>query len=333
MKITMKAIAQEAGVSIATVSHVINGTKKITNEKHQKIMDIVNKYNYIPNPMAQSLRHHTTKTIALIVSSFPDAHVTNIINGIGKRAREMDYNLVFVNTNESYEYEEKTIRLLRSQMVDGLILSPTASKLDYLQDLIDSNFPVVFINRYDPMFESVPRIVADDYQAGYDATSHLIKHGHEKIGAISGMNKSVSTIRNRHKGYEDAIREAGLPFYEDHTESVDATVDGGRRATIKLLSEHKDLTAIFALNDLMTIGVMQALKDMNLQCPKDIALIGCGDFEGASIIDPPITTINLTPETMGTIAFDVLLNKINNLEYSKQMYLPTSLLLRKSCGC
>lgn len=334
MKITMKMIAQEAGVSVTTVSHVINGTKKISEEKHKIIMDLIKKYNYVPNSMAQSLRNHSTRTAGLVVSSFPDSHVTNIVNGIGKRAQEVGYNLLFVNTNENPEYEKDTIHLLQSKMVDGLILSPTSNNLAYLQKLIDKHFPIVFVNRYDNMFDQIPRIGANDFQAGFDATTHLIKHGHKKIGVISGSRTNyVSTTENRIKGYTDALLKNNLENNEDYIRDTEATVEGGRRTVKSLLTKHKSLTALFCLNDLLTIGAIEALNEMRLSCSKDIAIIGCGDFEGASIIDPPITTIGLTPETIGITAFDALLSKINNKDYCQHIELPTSLLIRKSCGC
>ncbi|MET3508015.1 LacI family DNA-binding transcriptional regulator [Halalkalibacter oceani] len=334
MKITMKTIAQEAGVSVTTVSHVINGTKKISAEKHKIITDLIKKYNYVPNSMAQSLRNHSTKTAGLVVSSFPDSHVTNIVNGIGRRAQEAGYNLLFVNTNENEEYERETIHLLHSKMVDGLILSPTSSNLTYLQKLIDKQFPIVFVNRYDTLYDQIPRVGANNYQAGFDATTHLIKHGHQEIGLVCGLRKNyITTTEERIKGYKEALLKHNLHVNEDYLVATNATVEGGKRATKALLAKHPQLTALFCVNDLTTIGAIEALHEMELACPEDVAVIGCGDFEAASIIDPPVTTVRLAPETIGITAFDALLSKINNNDYCQHIELPTSLLIRKSCGC
>lgn len=332
MKVTMKDIAKESGVSIATVSHVINGTKHISEEKHDKIMSVIQKYNYIPNSTAKNLRQQSTKTAGLIIPSFPDSYVTGYINGIGNRARELNYNLLFVNTNEDSQYEQETVNLLYSKMVDGIILSPTSSNIDYLNPFIERDFPVVLFNRYDPALDSLPRVTADDHQAGYDATNHLLKHGHKKIGIIYAV-KDITPTNHRVEGYKEALEQFGLPFEESCIELGHATVDGGGTAAKILLERHKDMTALFILSDLMTVGAISACKQMGRKIPADVAVIGFGDFAGAAIIDPPVTNVSLPPDIIGRTAFDLLINKINNPNYKAHIQLPTSLMIRKSCGC
>jgi LacI family transcriptional regulator len=332
MKITMKSIAEESGVSVATVSHVINGTKKISEEKYQKVMEIVRKHNYVPNFSARNLRQQTTKTAGLVVPSFPDNYVTGYINGIGNRARELDYNLLFVNTNEDSEYEKKAIQLLHSRMADGIILSPSSSNADYLTKYIQEDYPIVLISRYDPKLKSLPWVTADDLQAGYDATVHLIRHGHKRIGVIYAV-PNITPTNDRIEGYKKALREFNIPFNESYLKLGYATVEGGKRAAMSLLKKEKDITALFILSDLMTIGVISACQEIGVRIPDDLALIGFGDFASAPIIDPPITNINLPPDTIGRTAFDVLINKINNPTYNKHIQLPASLIVRKSCGC
>ncbi|WP_078430563.1 LacI family DNA-binding transcriptional regulator [Alkalihalobacterium alkalinitrilicum] len=332
MKITMKDIAKEARVSIATVSHVINGTKNITEEKHNKIMEIIKKYNYIPNITAKNLRQQTTKTAGVVVSSFPDTFVTEMVYGIEERAREMGYSILLINTNEDRDREEKTINLLHSKMVDGIILSPTAKSIDYLNQFIDNNFPIVLINRYDPKMSNTPRVTGDNYQTGYDATMHLLKHGHKKIGFIYTV-PNVSTTNDRIHGYQDALKKLNVPFNTSYLEIGYGTVNGGANAVHSLLGREKDITALFIQNDLMTIGAIQKIKELALSIPKDIAIIGFGDFASSEIIDPPITNIVLPPTTIGRTSFDVLLGRINNHEYMKHIELPPSLIIRKSCGC
>ena len=328
----MKDIAKEANVSVATVSHVINGTKHITEEKYKKVMEIINKYNYVPNSAAKNLRQQSTRTAGLVVSSFPDSFVTAMVYGIEERAREMGYDLMLVNTNEDAVYEEKTINLLYSKMVDGIILSPCSIDASYLKKYTDQNFPIVLVNRYDPNIQNAPRVTGDNYQTGFDATLHLLNHGHKKIGLIHSV-PGVTTTLDRIKGYRDALAMHRIDFDENIVEFGHATVNGGANAVHSLLSREKDITALFILNDLMTIGAISKLKELSLKIPQDIALIGFGDFASSDIIDPPVTNIVLPPETIGRTAFDVLLSKINNPNYLKHIELPPSLIIRKSCGC
>ncbi|QHZ48469.1 LacI family DNA-binding transcriptional regulator [Bacillus sp. NSP9.1] len=332
MKITMKRIAEECGVSVATVSHVINGTKHISEEKYRKITEVINKYHYVPHFSAKNLRQQRTKTAGLIVPSFPDSYVTGYINGIGNRARELGYSLLFINTNEDSDYERETVNLLHSNMVDGIILSPTSTHNDYLQPYIDKNFPIVLLSRHDPKLTSLPWVTADDYQAGYDATLHLINHGHERIGVIYAVPDISPTI-NRVEGYKAALSEYNISYNEDYLAKGFATVEGGEKAVISLLKEQENLTALFILSDLMTIGAVAACKKLGLKIGEDIAIIGFGDFDSAKILDPPITNISVSPDIIGKTAFDLLMNKINNPKYNRHIQLPSSLVVRKSCGC
>ncbi len=332
MKITMKDIAKEANVSVATVSHVLNGTKKIGEEKHKKIMSIIEKYNYIPNSTAKNLRQMKTKTAGLVVSSFPDSFVTEMIHGVEERAREAGYNLLLVNTNEDKNYEEETMNLLYSKMVDGVILSPTTNDVGYIKPFLDNNFPIVLVNRQDYNIKNTPRVTGDNYQTGYDATKHLLSHGHRDIGFIYAT-RNVTTTDDRIQGYIDALKDYDIPFQESYLESGYATVNGGINAVKSLLNREANITALFIQNDLMTMGAISKLKELNIHIPNDIAIVGFGDFPSSTIIDPPVTNIILPPDTIGKTAFDVLLNKVNNPDYMKNIELPPTLIVRNSCGC
>ncbi|WP_040981980.1 LacI family DNA-binding transcriptional regulator [Oceanobacillus jeddahense] len=330
--ITMKDIAREANVSVATVSHVINNTKNISQATRKKVMSITEKYNYTPNYSAKNLRQQSTKTVALVISSHPDAFVTEMIFAIEERAAEMDYNLLLVNTKEHSEYEEKTINLLHSNLVDGIILSPTSGDIQYLQNYTKDKFPIVMVNRYDDSIESISRVTGDNFQLGYDATMHLLDHGHEKIGFIYTY-PDVSTTEDRIKGHHEALKQANIPFDQELIIQGFAHIDGGAAATKELLMKNNRITALFIQNDLMTIGALDAIKEMYLRIPDDIAIIGFGEFSASHIIDPSITTIVLPPETIGKTAFDILLNKMNNPDYMNHVELPPFMNIRKSCGC
>lgn len=330
--VTMKDIAREANVSVATVSHVINNTKHISDHTRNKVLEVINRYNYVPNSAARNLRQQSTKTAGLVVSSFPDSFVTEMIFGVEERAKEMGYNLLLVNTNEDNEYEEKTINLLHSRLVDGIILSPTSSDISYLRKFTTNNFPIVMVNRYDPTITNIPRVTGDNYQLGFDATFHLLKHGHKKIGFIYSY-KNVSTTDDRIRGYQDALQLSGATYDDALVVQGYATAKGGASAVQKLLESNNNVSALFAQNDLMTIGAIGQIKEMGLSIPEDIAIIGFGDFSSSHIIDPPVTNMVLPPETIGRTAFDVLLNKINNPNYMSHVELPPSMIVRNSCGC
>ncbi|OZT77517.1 MULTISPECIES: LacI family DNA-binding transcriptional regulator [Salinicoccus] len=331
MKVTMKDIAKEAGVSVATVSHVINGTKNITEPKRSKVLEIIEKYHYVPNSTAKNLRTQSTKTAAMVVSSFTDSFVNGMIYGVEQKAREMGYSLLLVNTNEDEEYEKKSINLLYSKMVDGIILSPTSNDINYLNDFTES-MPIVLVNRYNPVVKNAPRVTGDNFRVGYDATSHLIQHGHRNIGVIYAV-PNVSTTEGRLAGYRQALEENGIMYDEEHLELGYATVEGGAKAAETLLKKEKDITALFIQNDLMTIGVISKLKELGLKIPENIALIGFGDSPSAAITAPPITNMVLPPQQIGAKAFESLSKLINGETHVENIELPASMVVRKSCGC
>lgn len=331
MKLTMKDIAKEAGVSVATVSHVINGTKNITEERKNKILKIIEKHNYVPNSTAKNLRRRSTKTAALVVSSSTDSFVNEMIFGVEKKAREMGYSLLLVNTNEDEVYEEKTINILYSKMVDGIILSPTSNNIDYLNKFTKS-MPIVLVNRYNEIVKNAPRVTGDNYRIGYDATNHLIEHGHENIGVIYSV-PDVSTTEGRIRGYKDALNENNLSYDDKNLEIGYGTVEGGAVAVHSLLKKNKDITALFFLNDFMTIGGISKLKEMRLAIPEDIALIGFGDSPASAIIDPPVTNMILPPQEIGEIALESLIKKIDGEKNVENYELPSSMVIRQSCGC
>lgn len=331
MNLTMKDIAKEAGVSVATVSHVINGTKNITEEKRERILNVIEKYNYVPNSTAKNLRKRSTKTAALVVSSITDSFVNEMIFGVEEKARELGYSLLLVNTNEDKEYEKKAINVLYSKMVDGIILSPTSNDIGYLNKFTKS-LPIVLVNRYNSVVKNAPRVTGDNFRVGYDATNHLIQHGHKYIGVIYSV-PNVSTTEERLEGYKQALHENGVLYDENYLEVGYATVEGGAEATEKLLKREKKITSLFIQNDLMTIGVISKLKEMSLSIPEDIALIGFGDSPGASIIDPPITNMILPPQKIGNIAFESLSKLIDGEENVENHELPANMVIRRSCGC
>lgn len=335
MRITMKDIAAEAGVSITTVSHVINGTKKLSPQTVAKIQKIIDKYNYMPNHSAKSLRKSKSKVAGLIVSSFPDTYVTRYINSISIRAKEMGYSLLFVNTNEDATYEEDTLKLFNSQMVDGVIISPairTNKKPTTEVEGILNTLPIVLISRYHDSYESCPHVVQDDFQAGYDTATHFIYHGHKNMGIIYST-PHISATDNRIEGFKRALKDNNFHLPDKSIFQGYATEDGGSSAIKELLAKNKDITAVFILNDTMTVGVIDTLREMNVSIPNDLAIIGFGDFPAAKLINPSITTINSSPEALGQTAFDMLLSKINNKDYYNSVKIPTYLIRRRSCGC
>src|SRR5699024_606982 len=194
----------------------------------------------------------------------------------------------------------------------------TRSKRDWSSDVCSSDLS--------------PRVTGDNYRIGYDATSHLIEHGHKNIGVIYSV-PDVSTTESRISGYKNALKENNLTYDDKNLEIGYGTVEGGASAVNNLLDRNKDITALFFLNDFMTIGGISTLRDRGLNIPEDIALIGFGDSPASAIIDPPVTNMILPPQEIGQTAFESLTKKIDGDKNVDNFELPASMVIRKSCGC
>ena len=330
MRITISDIAEEAGVSIATVSHVINGTKNISEKRKRKILEIIEKHNYVPHSAAKNLRTSKTNTIALVISSFLDDYIIKLMEGVSKKAKENRYNLLFVNTHEDANYEKKIINLLQSGKVDGIILSSASIDLESLIDM-NSNIPIVLLNRSTSKECDYPVITGNDYEVGYKATKHLLDKGHKQIGFIYAI-PNVSPTVNRINGYKKALEEYSIPFDNNLLEWGKATKEGSAEATKALIKRNPSISALFVQKDVMTIGTVMALREMNLSIPEDIAIIGFGDFTSADVLDPPITVITMPAIEIGEKACEVLIKEMQKKPYSNNNDFPCKLIIRDSCG-
>ncbi|RTQ94133.1 LacI family DNA-binding transcriptional regulator [Lysinibacillus telephonicus] len=327
MRITIKDIAKEAGVSTASVSHVLNGTKKLSESTTKKVMDVINKYNYIPSENAKKLRNDHTKTIGVMVSSIQDHYVSGIIMELSDVIRSNGYEMLFINTSENLDYEKEAIKLLIAQRVEGLIISPVnSSSLSKYQDLF-KELPIVQVLRYDTAL-SLPKVTADDFNAGYLATKHLLSQGYKKI-AIIYSKKTINPTFDRIKGCQQAL----LEFSNTNTlflEQGFATVEGGAKAFEEIYRRHPDVDGVFALNDFMAIGCLMKIKELKLKCPEQIGVVSFGDFASAELIEPSVTAIHVENKEIGRKAAHKLFNILNNHPFEQEEKVELLLKVRNS---
>ena len=332
MAASMKDVANKAEVSTATVSHVINNTRYVSDEVRLRVMQAMKELNYRPNSIARSLRSQKSNTIALIVpilvedtSSF---FFMSVAQGIESTLKKNGYNLILSNSNESLENEKEQIRALNSQLIDGLIIAPTAEEHSYLNEVLNGDYPVVFIDRRPRGIEG-DCVLSDGYKGTYDAITSLIKKGHKRIGFISGP-LGITTSDERFEGYKRAIIDNGLQMELSLIKEADATYKKGYQLAKALVSEEK-VTAIFAANNVMTIGTLKYLQESELKIPEQVAVIGFDDYDWTRITTPPLSVVKQFPFDLGTKAAEILLDRINNKDSQYKEYrLPTELVLRKS---
>ncbi len=328
--VTIKDVARRAGVSIATVSHVINGTRKVSSKTASRVWQAVEELGYQPNGIAQSLRTRTTHAIGVVVSDITNPFFATLVRGAEDAALEVGYSLVVCNSDEDPEKEEMYIRLLWKRRMDGLLIAPARDGTSpALQELVRNKIPFVFIDRKAKGIEA-DVVLSDNVGGAYLATRHLIEKGHRRIGIILGIPGSTTT-EERFAGYCQALEEAGLLLDKKLVNWGKYKLEGGRKACSELLSLEDPPTAIFSTNNQMTKGVLQELFARNISIPR-IAVVSFDDFDLAELFIPPITVVTQNPYQIGYIAFQVLLERISrpdNKEF-KEIRVPVELKIRGS---
>ncbi|MBC7099150.1 LacI family DNA-binding transcriptional regulator [Candidatus Bipolaricaulota bacterium] len=325
---TIRDVAARAGVSVATVSYVINGTKPVAPETAARVRRAMEELDYHPDASAQSLRTRTTHVIGVVVSDIANPFFATLVRGAEDCAREHGYSLLICNTAEDLENERIYLSLLSRRRVDGLLLAPTGKNDELIGRLIDRGMNIVFIDRTPPHLQA-PAVLSQNEAGAYQATCHLIERGHRRIGIVLGL-PDVSTTAERLRGYRRALAHYGLELDEDLLVYGRSQVAGAREACLALLSRPNPPTAIFATNNLMTIGAMQAIRKLSLRCPEEVSVVGFDDFEWAEAFDPPLTTVAQDPYGIGQQAVGLLLGLLSGDRKPEQVRLPVELRVRGS---
>ena len=318
---TMRDVAQLAGVSTATVSHVVNGTKKLSPETTEKVLMAIAEANYTPNTLAKSLRSGQTHTIGVLVEDIRGLPVAGIVSGINETLSKSGYRMILHDLHlleklyNQYEqivsYRQRInngVSLLQSSNVDGIIYVGMHDRhLDYLFDPMDT--PLVFAYSHGTKQDTY--VTYSNQDSAADMTRYLLSKGHEHLAVIAGHPHSYPTARRMH-GIQMAMQQVGLVIPEEYIRYGDWEYESGVVETRALLALEKRPTAIFAMNDLMAAGCMHVLNDAGLRIPQDMAVVGFDNREIASYLQPPLTTVQLPTTEIGTSAALHIMEKINN---------------------
>lgn len=329
MSASIKDVAERAGVSVATVSHVINNTRFVSEETRAKVELAMEELRYVPNSIARSLRTNKSKTVGLLVPDISNFFFTAIAESIEKVLRENGYNLVLCNTDEDLAIERQNIALLNAQLVSGMIIAPTTHDFNYRTLFKDEKFPLVFIDRETQRLQC-DTVVVDGMSATKEAITILIGKGHKRIGYIKGLT-GLSTSADRYQGYVAALREHGIEVDESLVFTGDSRRESGYRLCLEVL-KHKDVTAMYVSNNLMAVGALQCLADQGVKIPDEMAIIGFDDYNWATITNPPLSTIKQPTGELGAEAARLIVDRIENPDAPYRKYaFPAEFIQRKSC--
>jgi DNA-binding LacI/PurR family transcriptional regulator len=329
-RVTLKDVARHAGVSVMTVSNVINDWPRVTDETRQKVRASIEELGYRPNVVARSLVTGRTHTIGVVIADLMNPFFGQAVRGCEDVLYEQGYSLLLCNTNEDPCREHSYLEMLVGRGVDGLLMFGSRSSYAEVAEIVPGSIPIVAESS--PIKKGNAIVLNLESRRGaHLATQHLIEMGHRRIGHLAGpLVRPAGRLRK--EGYFDTLDAAGIPSDLDLVVVGHPSIRGGYRAARQLLSKHP-VTALFCFNDLMAIGAMVACVHMDLRIPQDIALVGFDDIPLAAFVEPALTTIRVEQYQMGRLAAGLLLERLSNGETAwQQMDIPVQLIVRNSTG-
>lgn len=329
--VTIRQVAELAGVSVATVSRALSGSNLVSSELVERVNNAARELNYKPNLIARSFRTQQTRMIGLVISDIENPFFPSVVRGVESVIRNSNYSLLLMNSDEDEKLEWENLRSLRAEGVAGLILAPTARDSKKYEELLESGVKLVMIDRI-PGNLKIDRVTVNNFEGVRTAVDHLYTQGHKKIGFISGLSR-ISTAYERQLGYEQGMQFHGLPVEPGWVQQGNFRREGGYHAMMNLLQLDNRPTAVIAANNLMTLGALQAIYEAGIQVPSEMAVVGFDDMPWASSLNPPLTAIAQPGQEMGRIAAQLLLERIadHNRPYRHTM-LETQLIVRASSG-
>jgi LacI family transcriptional regulator len=326
--LTIKDVAKEAGVSVSTVSRVLNDKDDVSPETYTKVQEVIQKLGYASSLAAKGMRSRRTNVIGLVVPDVSDSFTIQVMKGINMAIQELGQDLIVYTGGDSTKTswparEQQYVSLLNGSITDGIIVvAPTATTFATVH-------PLVAVDPH-PEETEFPSVIAANRVGALAVMEYLIGLGHRRIGFIGGRTDLQSALR-RFQGYKDGLHQANLPVEQELIQPGDFTQECGYTGAKKLLSFSNPPTAIFAANDQSAIGVMHAAQDAGLRIPEDLSVVGFDNIPEAAYIGRGLTTVDQFIGRMGYIAVKTLFNVLENNPFEKLHRVDTELIIRNSC--
>jgi LacI family transcriptional regulator len=305
----IKDVALHAGVSVTTVSHVVNGTRFVSEVARQRVEAAVRELGYVPSAVARSLKHNTTRTFGMVIPNNSNPYFAEIIQGVEARCFAAGYNVILCNSNDDPERQAAYLRVLAEKRIDGLIFVVTGSDAVVRATLGGINTPLVLLDR-EVSGVSSDLVEVNHVLGSQMATEHLLELGHPRVACISGP-PGLSPSSQRRAGWKDALEKAGVERKESDLARGDFTARGGYLAMQTLLKRRPRPTAVFACNDLMAVGALTAAREAGIAVPQQLSIVGFDDIELAAFSAPPLTTVAQPKLEIGTLAAELLLERVS----------------------
>jgi LacI family transcriptional regulator len=328
MAVTLKDIAKVAGVSYATVSRALSNHPDVNDETRDKIKKIAKEMKYTPDPSARGLKGKNTNTIALVVPDISNPFFSELTLGVESYANENGYSVFLCNTNWDYNREKTYIDILIAKRVDGIIISPVLENALHHTKL---RIPLVYITE-GPKYDDIYYVGIDNKMGAILGVEYLIKLGHKDIVYVGGAEKT-SANRERFEGFKETMEKYGLKVNANHHTSNSFSRESGYKVAMEILIKDKIPTAVFAVNDIVALGVIQAIEEFGLNVPSDISVIGFDDISFSSMHRIKLTTISQPKLEIGKMSTEILIDLLNNKDVAeKNKILKPNLVIRNTCS-
>ncbi|PHV11685.1 LacI family DNA-binding transcriptional regulator [Chitinimonas sp. BJB300] len=305
---TMKDVAHLAGVSITTVSHLLNNTRPVGDEARARIEQAIRELSYVPSAVARSLKHNVTHTVGMMLPNSSNPYFSELMRVIEARCFDAGYNVILCNSDDNPAKQSTYLRVLTERRVDGLIVVTSGEDVGLHALLSELSLPVILVDREINRVQ-YDLVEVDHVQGGYLATQHLLSLGHQNIACIGGP-VALSSSDQRIAGWRRAMVEWGINPTDVDLQRGDFTSRGGYQAMHALLKQAQCPSAVFACNDLMAIGAMCAAYELGIRVPDQLSIVGFDGISLASFSSPPLTTVIQPKEIIGAMAVDMLIEGI-----------------------
>lgn len=333
MAVTIEDIAREAGVSIATVSRVINKTKPVSAELRDGVYEVIEKNHFKPNSLAQGLITKKTNTIGIIVPDISNAVFGKLTKGINSVFAQEGYTVVLCESQGELEKELKLLGILEEKQIEGLLFAGVDVNHTLVERMRKRNYPVVLVTQEaSEDEEAVHTVIHNNVEAMYDAVKFLLDNGHERIAYLGGSKNDFSSGKKRVIGYKKALEEAGIEVKDSYIAQGDFSFEAGYQGMKKLYEENSKLpTAVVTGSDVIAVGAIQYLDNMRVKIPDDISIMGFDDSEFATYIKPELSTVRISYYDEGVKAAEMLRELMDgSTEAPMKEYVPHKIIRRST---
>ena len=329
-RVSLKDLAAELGVSIATVSRALRNSHEVGDELRERVQKLAKELNYRPNPFAQSLRSEAPKVIGVVVPNLVTHYYSAVLDGIEDYASQEGYSVIAINSHENYVKEEKAIDNFINMHVEGIIACLSQDTVDYshFKEINKMGIPLVFFART-CLPELFSQVVANGAEAAEQATRHLLETGSRRVAFIGGPNH-LDMVRRRKHGYLEALKQARIPIDRDIIICDKIDFESSRETALRLLSSENRPDAILAFNDIITYAAFDAIKTLGLRIPEDVAIIGFTDTDASAFVTPKISSIEDQSHKTGALACELLMRNIAGDTKIYKEVVPMILKIRES---